>query len=331
MEGIVKILHLQVNGNIRTWKESKVMKDRGHRVSFFYVKHSPGVNQPGLSDDIFDECDRIDMNHPKKWVAKRAVGYDIIHTHNDNLCVYAQWSGVPIVHDIHDMASLIPQSQKIIDTERTAVEHAHRLITSSDGIRDAVWKKYGFSSQTIWNYPLNQQVDKFDNPRSLDRIVYAGKVGVVPHRNFGAVLLRLAEAEIIVDIYATNELKKKDMIEHKNINYKRPVNAMTMIKTMSLYKAGLIPFDHEPYRKHLDTTMAHKFWDYLAAGIPVFTTDTYSYRAWFKDYPETGSVYRAAQDLIALIRNAQNYTVGEEYIRTMEDQVDILESVYNNV
>jgi len=327
----MRILHFQVNGNIRTWKESKIMKDRGHRVSLFYVKHSPEVNQPGLSDEIFDECDRIDMNHPRKWIAKRAVGYDVIHTHNDNLCVYAQWSGAPVVHDIHDMASLIPQPQEIIDTERMAVEHAHKLICSSDGIRDALWKKYGFSSKTVWNYPLKEQISRFEETRTLDRVVYAGKVGVVPHRKFGAVLSRLAEAEITVDIYAANELKKKDMIEHRNVNYKRPVNPFAMIKTMSLYNAGLIPFDHEPYRKHLDTTMAHKFWDYLAAGIPVFTTDTCSYRTWFQDHPEAGGVYRTSQDLIHLIRNARDYTVSDELVRTMDDQGEVLEGIYESV
>ena len=333
----MRILHLQTNGNIRTWKQAKVMADAGHTVGLCYAKHPPDVNLPGLSREVFSECSLIDMRHPRKWIAGMAKGYDVIHAHNDNLAMYARASALPVVLDVHDMASLVPQDAETIGMERNAVEGSNVVIASSGGIRDEIHKAYGIESRVVFNFPVREQVEagRAEKLSFLDGFpyaVYAGKVGVVPHRNFKDLFDELGDAGIAIGVYAANANARQDsMASDRHFEIIRCLpreNPLTILRTLSQYDCGLVPFHYAPHKRHLDSTMAHKFWDYLAAGLPVFTTDTEQYRRWFGVYPETGAVFGKASELVELIRNAGQFNVGREHMYTMESQIPTLEAAY---
>ena len=74
----MKILHLQTNGNIRTWKQANAMRAVGHRVSLGYVKHPCHVNLPGLDEGIWDRCEILDIAHPRKWIKAYCEGCDVL-------------------------------------------------------------------------------------------------------------------------------------------------------------------------------------------------------------------------------------------------------------
>jgi len=187
----MRILHLQINANNRTWKQAHVMRKAGHVPSLAYVKNPVSHNFPGLPDTIFEECVKMNKMRGAEWVKEQLTRnkYDVVHSHNDQLTVWALEANVcPVVGDIHDMASLTNEDSVILDLERNAIRMTDVVIAATEGIARHVGEKYDVEAEVIHNYPFEEQVVKSEFPKLSEDgkgpcCVYAGRLNR-KHRNF---------------------------------------------------------------------------------------------------------------------------------------------------
>ena len=106
------------------------------------------------------------------------------------------------------------------------------------------------------------------------------------------------------------------------------------MQQITQYDLGIIPFNLEKGNKQfLDTTIANKLFEYLAAGLPVLTSSLTSYNDFFKENP-VGQTFENIDDILIkipqLLENS-NTIDFTNYIFTYESQVHLLEELYTNV
>lgn len=335
----MNILHMQVAGNIRTWKQANALRKAGHHNSLFYGKQKPSDVFPELSDEVFSELiqygtDVLSMNAARYDAINLALHgkYDVVHCHND---VFAHWlrkCDVPIVLDIHDMASLSNKDKSILSIEKSAVTRADSVMVVSEEMGEEVENAYGRSWRIVFNYVAREELEArtciAKAGRHYKHAVYSGRLNRT-HRRYSKLFSNLGEAGIGVTVFSQSEKKEKI----SGVIFEGRISPFDAVWKCSAFDCGLIPFDYEPLNRHLDTAMPHKLFVYLAAGIPVFAKRHKSFENFFHNHNSLGfgcgQTYDTTEELINLIENSGRLTswpIWRE--KTMESQVPILEEAY---
>ncbi len=97
---------------------------------------------------------------------------------------------------------------------------------------------------------------------------------------------------------------------------------------MSRYDYGLIPYSPNQFnRRHLDSALPNKRFDYLAAGLSVLSENIESLRQ-FLSSREAGVVYDRVGDIPSLLKDLARLQPVDSEEFTMEKAIPELERLY---
>lgn len=216
---------------------------------------------------------------------------DVIHSHNlpDVLTVWANElvSGrVPVVHDVHDLQSLrltpyedgFPEPADPLELERRALEESAAVTTVSAELLDVLGARYRLPARTLVlpNYALGADLPPHravaGGAERAPRLVYEGTVSTNGgHYDLRRILEALVRAGLSVDVYPNRVvgeyLRLADRVDGLTVHQPRP--PAEMLRELPRYDFGWAGFNAELNRRHLDTALPNKIFEYLACGVPV--------------------------------------------------------------
>jgi phenylacetate-coenzyme A ligase PaaK-like adenylate-forming protein/glycosyltransferase involved in cell wall biosynthesis len=341
----LNILFLQNTPCIRNYKYAQALKARGHKVTLAYTDNLLSQRYTGLSDDVYEKSIKIS---DYRYLWDISENFDLIHSHNepDTLTVAAFAAQCPVIHDTHDLISLR-------DIENPSTKYfegianrgaAGRIYTTPYQQAEAKFL-YGVKGPSLvyYNYASAADIpDKLLGKKSEKdgniHIVYEGGISTTKHRNFIDIFTGIAQLDksIHIHIYPARWDIQIEKIFHdfKNIHYYHPVSPKQIIREMSQYDYGIIPWNlNIGQKRFLDSTIANKLFEYLAAGLPVFTSDVHSYVDYFKDNP-VGMIFTSAEDLVTKIPELKQKVKDidlNKYVFTYESEIRRLERYYYEI
>lgn len=339
----LNLLFVQEAPCIRNYKMASALRARGHRVSLAYTKADLSQMYKGLDNDVYDEVIRL-RDHRHFWDLCGA--YDLVHCHNepDQLSVVALGGAAPVVHDTHDLISLRGGGEtSLVFFEGLANRSAHgRVYTTAYQEREAR-ELYGVSGPSLVfnNYASagdlpRRRLPKLSAQDGRTHLVYEGGMGGNSHRDFIDLFHALASAGLVVHMYPTRH--DPDLALRlgaiPNLRYHQPLSPRQIMEEMTQYDFGIIPFNLvKGNRRFLDSTMANKLYEYLAAGLPVVASDLQTYREYFAEHP-VGFTFTSASDIIQglpRLRTMAREVILADHVRTYEGEITRLEEFYHQV
>ena len=339
----LNILFVQESPCIRNYKMATALRLRGHRVSLAYTKARLSQMYSGLSDDVYDEITQI-QSHRQFW--DLTAKYDLVHCHNepDVLTVAALAGAAPVIHDTHDLISLRASGDPNLSFfEGVANRGAAGRVYTTPYQREEARRLYGAGEPSVilYNYASSGDLPrkyhtKISAKDGGTHVVYEGGIGGTAHRDFWDLFKDLAQRSIHVHIYpvAHQPALERQLNNHPFLHYHHPVSPRDIMTEMTRYDFGIIPFNLEKGNKRfLDSTIANKLFEYLAAGLPVFASPLQSYVNYFASYP-VGLTFTDAADLQSKI--PEMFKLAEkidfsQHMFTYENEITTLEQFYLQV
>ena len=337
---LLNILFVQNSPCIRNYKMANALRARGHKVTLGYERLRLSQMYPGLNDDVYSDCIQI-ASHRQLWDLSK--NFDIVHCHNepDILTVSALAGQAPVVHDTHDLISLRAGGDPSLSFfEGVANRGAQGRVYSTPYQRREAEQLYGVQGPSLdfFNYVAQgdlprRYLSKLSAKDGATHLVYEGGIGGNTHRDFTQLFVELASAGVHVHILplAYNGEMEAFFKKYPKIHYYPTESPSAVMEVMTQFDFGIIPFNLEKgNRRFLDSTIANKLFEYLAAGLPVVASDIASYREFFAANP-VGSTFQGAQDIIQgvpRLRQMAAETDFSKYIHTFEGEITRLEDFY---
>jgi len=339
----LNILFIQESVGIRCYKFAKALISKGHKVSLVYIQKKASDIYKGLDDSIFEICLKINNIQEIGNIGK---SFDIIQCHNepDYLTLAALSSGRPVIHDTADLISL-----RDIENPNTKFFEGLANRLASGRVYSTVYQKneaeilYDINSPSIvfGNYIAENDrpktfLSKLSGKDNKIHIVYQGSISVYKHRNFIDIFITLVKQGFVVHIYpATFNKELSDFFNGiPNIKYYEPISPNYLLTELTKYDIGIIPWNLDLGQKRfLDSTIANKLFEYLAAGLPVITSDVKSYREYFS-INKVGFVLESFENiqnkLYTLITQSKHVDLTK-YSLSYENEIYKLEKFYFDV
>jgi len=167
-------------------------------------------------------------------------------------------------------------------------------------------------------------------------LVYEGGMGGTAHRDFRKLFIALAKRDIHVHIYPTRQDPQLAALlrSYPRIHYNAPLSPKRIMEEMTQFDVGIIPFNLDKgNRRFLDSTIANKLFEYLAAGLPVATSPLRTYVEYFHDHP-VGVTFTDADDLIRQLprlNEIAEQTDFSQQVFTFEGEIGRLEEFYRSL
>jgi glycosyltransferase involved in cell wall biosynthesis len=167
-------------------------------------------------------------------------------------------------------------------------------------------------------------------------LVYEGGIGGTAHRDFLDLFTELARGGVQLHVYpARHDSQLADWFQRQtNLHYHQPVSPKEIMREMSRYDAGVIPFNlAKGNKRFLDSTIANKLFEYLAAGLPVVASDLKSYRDYFAANP-VGFTFAGARDILDNLGRLAEISAGADLTRyglTYEGEISRMVGFYREV
>jgi hypothetical protein len=339
----LNILFIQESVGIRCYKFAKALISKGHKITLGYVSKKGSETYKGLDDSIFERC--IKINDIQK-IGDLCKNFDVIQCHNepDYLTLQALTGNRPVIHDTADLISLRDiENANTSFFEGLANKLAHGRIYSTvyqkakaESIYELKTPALVFGNYISESDRPKEFLPKLSSVDNLIHIVYQGSISLYKHRNFIDIFITLVKQGLVVHIYPVTYNKElADFFnEIPNIYYHEPVTPGKLLTELTKYDIGIIPWNLELGQKSfLDTTIANKLYEYLAAGLPVITSDVKSYRDYFAVNP-VGSVFENFENIIeklkSLILSCKNKKLVN-FALSYENEIYKLEKFYFEV
>jgi glycosyltransferase involved in cell wall biosynthesis len=337
------VLFVQESPCIRNYKMATALRKRGHRVTLAYSRARLSQMYPGLTDDVYSGLIHIESFRHLWDISKN---YDIVHCHNepDILTVAALACPVPVIHDTHDLISLRANGdQNLTFFEGVANRGAAgRVYTTPYQLKEAQ-KLYGVEGPcaVLYNYTVEDDLPRRFNSKLSQKdgqihLVYEGGIGTQGHRNYFDLFFALAKLGVHLHIYPTAYVPEIANIfkRDQRLHYYKPLSPKQIMEEMTQYDAGIIPFNTvQGNKRFLDSTIANKLFEYLAAGLPVIASSLQSYIDYFNDIP-AGRVFHtpeeALESLRILVGQSKN-TDFRAFAKTYESEIWRVEKLYGEV
>jgi glycosyltransferase involved in cell wall biosynthesis len=294
------------------------------------------------SSDLDVYAENIQLaSWPQLW--DLAAGYDLVHCHNepDLPTVAALGARVPVIHDTHDLISLRAGGDpNLAFFEGLANRGATGRVYTTPYQLEEARQLYGVEgpSLVLMNYAAQEDLPHQNLPKlsagdGRVHMVYEGGLGGNAHRDFSELFVQLARGGLVLHIHPTSHdpALAEFFGRVPNVHYYHPISPREIMTQLTRYDVGIIPFNlAKGNRRFLDSTVANKLFEYLAAGLPVVASDLQSYRDYFAANP-VGFTYSDARDLLERLPGLLAATRGQDlsaHARTYESEIHRLEEFY---
>lgn len=330
----INILFLQLVPCMRNRKQAIALRKLGHYVTLAYVDHDRYEDE-----DVYDETVKV-TDYEQLW--ELCDRHDVVHVHNepDNLtAMIAEYRpDVILVHDTHDMIQLRRKDNPYVNTVAAIANHratARVYSTPQQLIKtDQMYNIGKDQSIVLYNFAAESDIPDERLPRLSDtdeefHIVYQGGLGRPGHRDVADIFKEIANHKIHVHIYSAFDAPEYARLAEASLylHYHDPVPPSKLIKQMSQYDAGIIPWNLEKGNKEfLDTCIANKLFEYLAAGLPVISCRTAALD-WIIVNQGLGMIYDTVNDIVNGIEELKQLDVSDK-VFTMENQIGVLVGLY---
>jgi glycosyltransferase involved in cell wall biosynthesis len=294
----VKVLFLQRQPCIRALKYAVGLRSAEADLTLGFAYQGGTLDEwYGAGDDLFDAWWRLPPYGPDELAAVvEAFLPDVIHSHNlpDTLTAEALALGPgrpPVLHDVHDMQSLrhtpyedgFDDPEDPLALERRALEGADALVVVSEEMREEIAAAYPAAPRHLVfpNYALAR-----DLPRELPpagrppgrplRLVYEGSLSTNGgHYDLREGFLAAASEGLEVHVHPNREVpayrELADATPELVVHERLAPDALMAV--LPRYDMGWAVFNAALNRRHLDTALPNKAFEYLGAGLPVLAGD----------------------------------------------------------
>ncbi len=278
----MKVLHLSHNGlpDSRIEKEAISLKKMGYSLIFI------GDDCKGTSFNInpFQKCLTLNFNKfanigiPFFWNKiknrlKELIEEEkviAIHAHNIIAAKLAAELEIPFIYDDHEFWSVKVEyrgkgfGKKIkkrvwYNWEKEVLKRAEAVITVSQTIAEE-HKRYSKEVIVLPNYPLFESVKDLEKqPISKSQLytVFMGKV-TPPHISY-------RDASGFPELFLKHDIGKLVVIGDDKLKSKPPIyslgrlNYLDMLREMTKYHIGVIPWKKHPYNKYSNPNKAYEY------------------------------------------------------------------------
>lgn len=201
---------------------------------------------------------------------------DLVHVSNepDDIATWVP-HGLPFVHDVHDMSSERFGGDE--DSEKRVYEKADAVVFCAQAFEEWASAKYEMKRTLVVHSAVSE--DDFVEsslPYHLPSIVYEGGIAAdgvgYPYRQYRRDFKELCDQGFRIGIYP---MKAKDLDDyrHPNVSIFHPLPHGELLRQMSRYHYAYVGFSFhdtsEETQRYCDGCMPNKFFDAMAAGIPV--------------------------------------------------------------
>lgn len=285
---VKRVLFVQHNQCIRTYRIATVLKEAGVNVDFAYLKEY----NFSIEDNNIPYSNIIPINSLDKFLSYvNKENYDIIHSSNepDCLTVLLLNSKKKVVHDTHDMMSLRNDVDiNTIINEYIANKNSDANIFPSEGIKNVAIKKYNLQRKNmliLGNYILENQkpqcyLEKLSLRDKELHCVYEGGLINTPntpyhHKFLEKIFLKISLCGIHVHFYCPPFIELLEYYkwldsQNEYLHYEGFCPLNNLITQLTQYDVGLSMFNiNERNRLHIHYSSPNKFFDYLSAGLPI--------------------------------------------------------------
>ena len=167
-----------------------------------------------------------------------------------------------------------------IDFESHICSKSNLVVTISPGVRDLYESRHGTACEVLPNFvPLNQHVNQEYEPEKMPkRFVLIGRAD--PNRGLEELVTcwdfprEIATLDLIMPF--TQQRQKLVMLSskvervHSGPSFLQPVRPDEMIKVLSKYDVGILPYNYPYPYSHASP---NKFGEYIAAGLALLAND----------------------------------------------------------
>jgi len=363
----LKILFLEDQPCIRAFKYAKGLKAFSSDIELYFGYRGLSLDEfYGHGDELFDGWLKIngDDTQTLKSIVQK-VNPDIIHSHNgpDSLTVISVHSfknSIPIVHDIHDLMSIrntayddgfdredvSPSSIK--HEEKIAIEESDAIITVSKTILDIAYQKYnldGKANLVFPNYAVHEMIpqnlkEKLSSSDGMIHFVYQGHLDGERsggHYDLHDIFQKISKQGIHIHIYPSREnsfyckLAEKDPFIHYHGSHPPRV----LMTEITQYDFGWSGFNISKNKDHVDTVLANKTIEYIAAGLPVISFPHKAQKHFIEKYG-VGIIINNLNNLFKALtskstKKVKKRVLDHRYAFTVENQIREIYQFYENI
>lgn len=279
----MKIASISGHGCVRMHKMNLVLLKQGHEVHLC-------TSDPTTYIDSYTSYSLApNLEQVRSWMKIIEPHVDLLHAHNEPSYYVSLWKEVsdkPVILDVHD-SYLMRSTQEEADQarkdgkfllrvsteERTNFQAADGLVFVSEGMAERVKQEFKLEqpSLTLPSY-LPEGFYQYEPQPWLGGLVYEGKTsfkdGPDPFNycDYREVAKECERLKIDFHLYGNQDSKEYDAAYESAIRHK-PCLMEKMINRIQSHDWGLVG-NIKPYAEW-DVALPNKFFEYLAANIPV--------------------------------------------------------------
>ena len=196
------------------------------------------------------------------------------------------------------------------------------------------------TSIVLPNYVTESQL-----PRSLPpklsasdgqlHVVYEGGVGerTDSHRFLLEQFEQIVDSGLNLHLYPCRRVGAYESLARRNQRFSchQPEPPEDLLTELGRYDFGLIAFNPIPEkRRHLDSALPNKLFEYLAAGLPVIGPDNQSLRRFIRE-TGCGVVYSRPEEIASKLSGYRQKCEVRDLCPTMEEAIPVLGRLYADV
>jgi len=330
------IFHISSRSDIRAWKQSTIMLDRGHDVDF-------AGPVDGFASNTYTRCYLYTDNKQLERTIRES-GADVIHVHSDPNwlvpLVKRAAGDRPVIHDVHDPESM--RTGKTPDVhEVEAMKCADAIIHVSKTCRAWSEKVHGNGKPTEIIYSMMPQ-SLYAEARvaNFSAVCYQGWLtsasiapeGLAYFRNMQYVVEKFIAQGYHFSLFAAGDYELDLSYEMMGAFLTRHLNYTTMLKGLRLHGFGIV--GSPVVTPIIKGAMPNKLFEYISQGVVPICWNAEEAGEYVE---ELGIGFHLHDELDNLREKLKDgFKVREKLLRVrrdiaMESQSDKLESFYKSL
>jgi glycosyltransferase involved in cell wall biosynthesis len=170
--------------------------------------------------------------------------------------------------------------------EKEALERPEGVIFSSSEMQEYLLQKNPGSEPEKYtileNRPFLEDIpkekhDKISKETGQVNVVYIGAISLDGYRNYTQYFKEVLDFGHALHIYtpSADSIRKeysKKLKDGENLHFHDPLRPNVLLKEITRYDMGMIPFNRSRDTVHLDFAIPNKLYEYLACGLRVITS-----------------------------------------------------------